>query len=232
MSNNGNEDFTGVKKTLKQIYKVGSKIVFGILIVVALFLLYVGISTKLYQSKGDKFKPKFTLYSIVSPSMHPTIKVYDIIIDVRVDKPTDIKKNDIITFLSTSSYSQGLTVTHRVTDVIIDENGKYQYQTQGDNNMSPDAAYAPYENVLGKVVFKVPKFGLVQDFLTNKHGWILVVIIPTLIIIIKDILKLVKLAKVQDKISTMDTGNNPRKIKIFDDSEEKRQESIQRRLDE
>ena len=234
MANNGSEDYTGVKKALRTIYKVGSKIALVLLIMIALFLLYIGISTKLYKMKGDKFKPKFTLYSIISPSMHPTIKVYDIIIDVRVDKPTDIKKNDIITFLSTSSYSQGLTVTHRVTDVIIDENGKYQYQTQGDNNMSPDAAYAPYENVLGKVVLKVPKFGLVQDFLTNGHGWILVVVIPTLIIIIKDILKLVKLSKVQEKANSIDSGNNIRKISIFDaeDEEKKRQESIKKRLDE
>ena len=230
MANNG-EDFTGVKKTLKTIYKVGSKVVLAFLIFVALFLLYVGVSTKLYKIKGDKFKPKFTLYSIISPSMHPYIKVYDIIVDVRVDKPTDIKKNDVITFLSTSSYSKGLTVTHRVTDVIVDENGKYQYQTKGDNNMSPDAAYAPYENVLGKYVFKIPKFGYVQSFLTNGKGWILVIIIPTLIIIIKDILKLVKLAKVQEKASNIQPETYERKL-TTQITEETRQESIQKRLDE
>ena len=230
MSNIESENYTGAKKTLKTIYKIGSKVVFGFLILVALFLLYVGLSTKLYKTKGDKFKPKFTLYSIVSPSMHPTIKVYDIIIDVRVDKPTDIKKDDIITFLSTSSYSQGLTVTHRVTDIIVDENGNYQYQTKGDNNMSPDSAYAPYENVLGKVVFKVPQFGRVQYFLANRHGWILVIVIPTLIIIAKDILKLVKLSQLQEKASNVSTGNYSRKTSSKE--EERRKGSIKKRLDE
>lgn len=226
---NKSENYTGLRKTFKTIYKVVSKIALYFLIFVALFLLYVGVSTKLYKEKGDKFKPMFSLYSIISPSMHPTIKVYDIIIDKKIDSPTEIKKGDIITFLSTSSYSQGLTVTHRVTDVIVDENGKYQYQTKGDNNMSPDAAYAPYENVLGKVVFKVPQFGRVQDFLANRHGWILAVIIPALIIIIKDIIKLSKLAQVQSKASSTNLTSNKRNTK---NKERQRQDSIRRKLDE
>ena len=225
------EDFTGAKKTLKTIYKIGSKVLFGFLLLVALFLLYVGISYKLYKAKGDKFKPKFTLYTIVSPSMYPKIKVGDIIIDVRVDKPTDIKKGDTITFLSTSSYSKGLTVTHEVIDIIVDENGNYQYQTKGVNNMSPDAAYATYENVLGKYVFKIPKFGYVQNYLSHGKGWILLIIIPTLAIIIKDIIKLVKLAKIQEKASNMSNETYERKM-TTQMNEETRQESIQKRLDE
>ncbi len=224
------EDFTGARKTFKTIYKVVSKIALVFLILVALFLLYVGISHKIYKVKGDKkYEPMFSIYSIISPSMHPTIKVYDIIIDKRVTKPTDIKEGDIITFLSTSSYSEGLTVTHRVMEVRQNENGEYEYQTKGDNNMSPDAAYAPYSNVLGKVVFRVPQFGRVQDFLANKNGWILVVIIPTLIIIIKDILKLSKLAKLENKASNS-TGLNERKTPK--DLEEARQESLRNKLDE
>ena len=222
------ESYTGTKKVFKTIYKVVSKIILYILILIALFLLYVGVSTKLYKVKGDKFKPVFSLYSIISPSMYPTIKVYDIIIDKKVDSPTEIKEGDIITFLSTSSYSQGLTVTHRVTEVRQKEDGNYEYQTKGDNNLSPDAAYAPYENVLGKVVFRVPQFGRVQDFLANRHGWILVVIIPALIIIIKDILKLSKLAKVESKVSTM-SGSGGKKT--YRNSSSNRKKSIARRLD-
>ena len=229
--NEKSEDFTSTRKTLKTIYKVGSKVGIAILVLIALFLLYVGVAHKIYQIKGDKkYEPVFSLYSIISPSMHPTIKVYDIIIDKRVTSPTDIKKGDIITFLSTSSYSQGLTVTHRVIDIRKDENGKYEYQTQGDNNMSPDAAYAPYDNVLGKVVLRIPQFGRVQNFLANEHGWILVVIIPTLIIIIKDIIKLAKLAKMEEKASN---PVKPDEVKDKpQDLEQTRQESIKRKLDE
>ena len=226
-----NENFTGARKTFKKVCKIASKIAFAFLIFVALFLLYVGISTKIYKVKGEKkYEPAFSLYSIISPSMHPTIKVYDIIIDKRVTKPTDIKVGDIITFLSTSSYSEGLTVTHRVTAIRKNEEGKYEYQTQGDNNMSPDAAYAPYDRVLGKVIFKVPQFGRVQSFLSNKGGWILLIIIPILVIIIKDILKIAKLAKLEDKMSNVEVDNSRTKQVV--NLEQSRQESLRRKLDE
>ena len=228
---NNVENFTGARKTFKIISKIVSKIALVFLIFIAIFLLYVGVSHKIYQIKGDKkYEPMFSLYSIISPSMHPTIKVYDIIIDKRVTKPTDIKKGDIITFLSTSSYSQGLTVTHRVTDVIQKENGEYEYQTQGDNNMSPDAAYAPYQNVLGKVIFRVPQFGRVQEFLSNRYGWILIVIVPALIIIVKDIIKLIKLSKLQNKaINVVSKQNEYERSKNLEQS---RKESIKRKLDD
>ena len=65
------EDFTGARKTFKTIYKVVSKIALVFLILVALFLLYVGISHKIYKVKGDKkYEPMFSIYSIISPSMH------------------------------------------------------------------------------------------------------------------------------------------------------------------
>ncbi len=226
-----NENFTGARKIFKKVCKIASKIAFAFLIFVALFLLYVGISTKIYKVKGEKkYEPAFSLYSIISPSMHPTIKVYDIIIDKRVNKPTDIEVGDIITFLSTSSYSEGLTVTHRVTAIRKNEEGKYEYQTQGDNNMSPDAAYAPYDRVLGKVIFKVPQFGRVQSFLSNKGGWILLIIIPILVIIIKDILKIAKLAKLEDKMSNVEVDNSRTKQVV--NLEQSRQESLRRKLDE
>ena len=226
-----NEDFTGSRKTLKTVYKIASKVALVFLIFIALFLLYVGISNKIYKIKGEKrFEPLFSLYSIISPSMNPTIKVYDIIVDKRVNKPTDIKAGDIITFLSTSSYSEGLTITHRVIEVKKNENGQYEYKTKGDNNLSPDTAYAPYENVLGKVVFRVPQFGRIQDFLANKGGWILVIIIPTLTIIIRDILKLVKLAGLENKASNINEENN--NMKRTSDLEQSRQNSIWRKLDE
>ena len=230
------EDFVGARSTLKTIYKIATKIGLALLIFIALFLLYVGISHKLYQIKGGKkYEPAFSLYSIISPSMRPTINVYDIIIDKKVNKPTDIKEGDIITFLSTSSYSKGLTVTHRVMEVKKNQDGKYEYLTKGDNNMSPDAAYAPYENVLGKVIFRVPQFGRIQEFLSNKGGWILVVIIPALIIIIKDIIKLIKLANIEEKASTSvknDSNTNQKPKKRNKNLEESRQDSIKRKLDE
>ena len=222
------QEYTGARKAFKTAIKILSKVLLGLLVFVALFLLYIGISNKIYAAKGKGHEPKFSLYTIISNSMKPKLRVYDIIVDIRVDDPNTIKKGDIITFISDSSYSKDKTVTHRVTDIIKDENGKVQFKTQGDNNMSPDAAYVTTDNLLGKVVFYVPQLGRVQYFLAN--NWPLVVIGIALIYIIKDIFKLIRLSKLEDKASKAKSESNKDNKPI--DKEAQRQESIKRKLDE
>ena len=149
-----------IKSILNYIGSVISWTLFSILIICAAFLLYYFVSLKLYEAKGSKYKPFFSVYTIVSPSMVPTINVYDVIINKTVKKPTDVKVSDIITFESTGVLSHGLTVTHRVQDIYYDESASdYEYVTKGDNNPSEDKESVKEEQVLGKVIFKVKYLG-------------------------------------------------------------------------
>ncbi|MGN1379505.1 MAG: signal peptidase I [Bacilli bacterium] len=185
-----------IKSIINYICSVLSWTLFSILIVCAILLAYYFVSMKLYIAKGDKYKPFFSVYTIVSPSMVPTINVYDIIVNKTVNNPTDIQKNDIITFTSTGVLSNGLTVTHRVQDVTTNvETNEYEYITKGDNNLIEDDAPAKYSNLIGKVVLRFPGLGRLQAFVGSKFGWLVIVIIPALIIIIQDILKLIKVTK-------------------------------------
>jgi signal peptidase len=124
----------------------------------------------------------------------------DVIINKTVDKPTDIKVNDIITFESTGVLSYGKTVTHRVQDIYYDESASdYEYVTKGDNNPIKDDTPASYSNLIGKVVLKIPGLGNVQRFVGSKIGWLVVVIIPALVIIIQDIMKIIKVSNVKKR---------------------------------
>ena len=60
----------------------------------------------------------------------------DVILNTKVKDAKDIKVGDVITFISTSSISKGMTITHRVIEVTKNENG-VAYRTKGDNNISP-----------------------------------------------------------------------------------------------
>ncbi|MDD5865758.1 MAG: signal peptidase I [bacterium] len=185
-----------IKSIINYVCSVISWTLFSILIVCAVLLAYYFVSMKLYIAKGDKYKPFFSVYTIVSPSMVPTINVYDIIINKAVNNPTDIQKEDIITFTSTGVLSNGLTVTHRVQDITTNkETNEYEYITKGDNNLIADDAPAKYSNLIGKVILRFPGLGRVQAFVGSKLGWLVVVIIPALIIIIQDVLKLIKVTK-------------------------------------
>lgn len=183
---------------LKFISTVISWTVFVLLLICAILLLYYFIALRIYSAKGSGHEPPFSLYTIISPSMTPNIQVYDVVVDVKVNKPEDIKINDVITFNSGIPGVGDGTITHRVIAINKDEDGNYQYQTKGDANLLDDGANIPFTSVVGKVAFKIPKLGRVQFFLASKAGWLVCILIPALYIIIKDILKLFKIQKVDE----------------------------------
>ena len=172
---------------------------FAILIAIGAFLLYYFISTRIYASRGEEFAPKFQIFTIISPSMEPKIKVYDVIINTRVDSVNDIKTGDVITFVSQGGISNGMTVTHRIIETLIID-GKVMYRTQGDNNASPDSALVSIENIKGRTFMKIPQLGRLQFFLASRGGWFFAILIPALGIIVYDILKLFKLVGVKKKV--------------------------------
>ena len=55
--------------------------------------------------------------------------------------------------------------------------------------------------VIGKVRFVIPQLGRVQFFLASKFGWFTIILIPAVGVIIYDIIKLIKLIRVKNKMS-------------------------------
>ena len=207
------ENLSVWKTRLLTIASILSWTILVLLIAIALFLAYVGVSSKIYAVKGSNYEPKFSLYTIVSPSMKPNLNVYDTIIDKRVDSMDSIKIGDVITFISSASMTQGMTITHRVKDIIIDEDGKRKFKTQGDNNLIPDPPYAEEANILRRVIIKIQQIGRVQFFLAKKGGWLLIVVVPAIIVLIRYVLRLVRLLKVEEKVETSLKSDDDRKKK-------------------
>lgn len=209
--NNNEKSLTTLKKICKILNYIGKILSYAcivLLVLIGIFLVYYVITVQ--KAKNDaNFKPAVSLYTIVSGSMEPTIHVYDVVLNKAVNSPEEIKVGDVITFISTSSISEGLTVTHRVQDIKI-VNGEYEYVTKGDYNPTADSSTAKYGNVIGKVAFKIPQLGRVQFFVASKAGWFFVVLLPAMGVIVYDVLKLFKLLgtkNASDKIK----GNNKKK---------------------
>ncbi len=220
---------TSFMNVMKIIGKILSWALFVILLIAAAFLIYYYIATKIYATKGAGYEPKFSIYTIVSPSMTPNINVYDAIINERVDSPNDIAVGDVITFVSTSLLTPGTTITHRVIGITKDEKGDICYQTKGDFNDVADQACAKYSNLIGKVIFRIPQLGRLQFFLASKAGWILCILIPAIFIIGRDIMRIVTLSNIKDttnKLEKKKSGKDPKKEKM----EEERKKELKRRL--
>ena len=124
--------------------------------------------------------------------MLPDIQVYDVVVTKKVDAK-DLKEGDIITFASSDTRFLNTIITHRIIKKYYDSETKtYTFQTKGDNNNVADSALVQSNNIYGKVILKIPKLGYLQEFLASDGGWIIVILIPCLIVISYDIVKLIK----------------------------------------
>ena len=209
-------------RIVKIITKVISWIVLIFLILLASILIYYVVSSKLCEKMGKKYEPLISLYTIISPSMEPNIRVYDVVITKKTNA-NDIKEGDVITFISTSTLGEGLTITHRVKSVVRTEND-VKFRTQGDNNNTPDSALVTSNNLLGKVVFTIPQLGRIQFLLQSKEGWLFCLLIPAIIVVVYDVVKVLKLSNVKQRL------NNTLKEEEKDEKLAKKQEVLKENL--
>ncbi len=173
----------------KYIVSVLSYAVFiWLLLIGGTLLLYIA-DIKIRAMKGDNSPPVFNAYVVKSGSMLPQIKIKDIVVTKKVPEER-LNVEDIITFISPDERLGGITITHRIKEKFYDDSIKgFYYRTKGDNNNIADPALVPYDNILGKVILKIPKLGYLQDILASKGTVIIVIIIPCLVIFSYDIMK-------------------------------------------
>lgn len=192
MKKNNKDWLTTLKKILHFITTV---LMYSIcLIMIIVFLVFVvNFIDKQYNLKSGKNKKDlFSAYTIVSPSMVPAINVLDVVVTMRVNSPEDLEKGDIITFNSTDYRYSGVLVTHRIVDIEKTTSGVYLYTTKGDNNNTQDSSRISFDEIYGRVIFKIPKIGYIQYYLSSILGWVAIIIVPAVMIIGYDIYKLVK----------------------------------------
>ena len=177
---------------IKFILGVLSYAVFIWLLLIGITLLVYVLDIKIRAAKGDTSPPKFNAFVVLSGSMLPEIQVYDVVITKKVDAKS-LKEGDVITFASSDTRFLNTIITHRIIKKNYDsKTGGYTFQTQGDNNNVADSALVQPNNIYGKVILKIPKLGYLQEFLASDGGWILVILLPCLIVISYDIVKLSK----------------------------------------
>ena len=181
----------------KVLHFLSTVLLYSLLIIVLIIAVFFGayvIDQMIGMKNHEDRSPLFGVYVIISPSMVPNINVYDAVVTMRV--PTEkIEMYDVITFLSKDIDTHGTPITHRVVGIVETEDGKIGYRTKGDNNNAEDNALIMEDEVIGKVLFRIPMIGYVRTFITSRIGWLLIVVLPCVGIIIYDIGKLIGLVK-------------------------------------
>lgn len=209
-----------MKKIINRILKIISSAIFVVLILLIALILFYIVRVNFLANNDKLGEVKINFYTILTQSMYPTIKAGDVVITYKEDN-NQYNKGDVITFVS--DMNGGITVTHRVQDIVLVNDG-YSYRTKGDNNNAEDREVIDGDNVLGKVVLRIPKAGYIQQFLVSETGWIIAVLLPCLGIVIYDILKLCRrTAKKSASIIRKDkrTDDAKKKLKEVLDEDEK-----------
>ena len=142
-----------MSKTIKKIWNWISGVLVGI---VLLAIALVGV-------RLIGLEP----YVVLSGSMEPTYHVGSLIYVKSVDYK-DLKVGDPITYM----ISQDTVVTHRIIEVLVDEEDPdtIRYFTQGDANAVADSSSVHYKNIIGKPVFSIPYLGYVSNYIQNPPG--------------------------------------------------------------
>ncbi len=144
----------------------------------------------------------YSIYSIATPSMVPTLKVRDVIISKNYSDNMELKVNDIITYNGTIGSYNGKRVTHRIVKIEYDEEGSITYiTTKGDNNEQEDPLIT-LDQVIGKMVYKTVIISFIIQITSHFLGFFLIVICPILYLLISTIiayLKEIKIAKNEEE---------------------------------
>lgn len=122
--------------------------------------------------------PSFLGYEsfvVLSGSMEPTIHVGDLAVVAPV-KPTDLMVGDIITYRTTQA--PDVLVTHRLTAIGEDDQGRLSFNTKGDANQVEDQVAVTQNAVLGRVAYAIPLVGYLVEFTRRPEGKLLLIIIP------------------------------------------------------
>jgi signal peptidase len=144
--------------------------------------------------------------------MAPAIKAGSLVL---TREQEEYGEGDIITFYQTKEREQ--TTTHRVHSVLRDDDiGKVEYETKGDANDTPDRGVVAANNVVGKVVFKLPYLGYPISFAKTGVGFVALVIVPAALIIYSE------LVSVKEEVSKNLKGKKSHGSKLKAKSEERK----------
>ena len=155
-------------------------------VIYSIFVAFIVILALLLIVSVLPITGNYKVLMVLSGSMEPNIKTGSIVV---VKPADDYKIGDMITF---GPYSKiKAPTTHRIYDIKVVESQPV-YVTKGDANNAPDAKEIQEKDILGKVLFSVPYMGYAVDFAKKPLGFALIIIVPTIIIIYDEAVKIWK----------------------------------------
>ncbi len=127
----------------------------------------------------------YRVFTIATGSMEPVYNINDVIL-VKDTDPSTLKKGDDIAYLGNRDAVKGLIVTHRIIRIETFNDGKVHYTLKGVNNKYEDPSITA-DQILGKVVGKLPVVNFINHVVKNIYGFFFLVFCPLVLVIFLEI---------------------------------------------
>ncbi len=175
------------------------KIILGIIKSIATFFIVCVFSIIFLQrvSNNSINLAGFSIYTVVTESMYPKYKVFDMILVKSVDTKS-IKVHDDVVYKGEKSDFQGKIVTHRVED-ITEDNGVLTFTTKGINNDIEDPLVNENQ-IMGKVVHKLLLLSLISKVINNTYGFYFLIFVPLVVVIFLEVMESIEEKKELKKV--------------------------------
>ena len=165
-------------KTFQIIYTIIKVFVVAML---SIYLLFVIVQRFTNNSSILGYR----VFTIATGSMEPVYNIDDVILVKDIDSST-LKKGDDIAYLGNRDAVKGLIVTHRIIRIETFNDGKVHYTLKGVNNKYEDPSITA-DQILGKVVGKLPVVNFINHVVKNIYGFFFLVFCPLVLVIFLEI---------------------------------------------
>ena len=162
--------------------RIVKKILTSIIMIILCSILFVSgvilINSYIKPNEVPSFfgwKP----FIVLSGTMETQIMTGDVAIVKKIDA-NELKENDIIAFKD----DDNIVITHRIIEIIKDENGNTKYKTKGDNNNDEDDGFVRPEQIEGIYKFRIGKLGNLALFIQTPVGMVVCISIPLLLLLL------------------------------------------------
>lgn len=179
------------------------KSVLGIIegIVIAILILFIAAILMLYLAFSDKSAaPKvggYVFYHTRAVNMEPEIPVNSAVIGM-VSEIENIKAGSVIICRIGDN-----SVLTRVVQ-LNNNNGQMSYVTKWDTAASSDTFEVSSENVIAKAIWTNRDLGLLLDFSTSTFGIMMIIIIPSFVIIVFQIIKIINVKRMEEEALSLE----------------------------
>lgn len=158
------------------------KILWKIFKIILWILVILIVSVILVQrvSNNKLTVANYSIYTVVTESMVPKYKVFDMVLAKKVDVNSLVVGDDVVYMGKEGSFN-GKIVTHQIIG-IDNNNGSLEFHTKGIANIIEDPVVSS-DQIYGKVLTKLGIMSFLSKIVSNQYGFYFIIIVPAVILV-------------------------------------------------